>query len=134
MAYRVGARWSFGFLISSLAMKSEFEGVADPVSIEAVDFRLSGAFRSELAAKAGSLFRRHADLLGVKLRLRREETGRAVSEYCATARLVLPGYDRIVVKRGDELGSLLSEVWEVSARHLRRRARLSRVVKRSRPA
>ncbi len=104
------------------------------MSVEAVDFRLSGAFRRELAAKAGSLFRRHADLLGVKLRLRREDTGRAVRGYRATVRLVLPGYDRIVVKRGEELGSLLSEVWEVSARHLRRRARLSRVVERARPA
>lgn len=100
------------------------------IQIETVDLRLHSGYRKTLLEKAGALFRRHDELLGLKLNLRRNETGKALAEYSATARLVLPGYDRIVVKRGDQLSLVLSETLEVAGRQLRKRARALRAKKR----
>ncbi len=102
-----------------------------PIQIETVDMRLRSGYRSVLVEKAQALFRRHSQLLGLKLNLRRNETGKAIAEYSATARLVLPGYDKIVVKRGDRLSAVISETLEVAGRQLRRRARALRAKKRA---
>lgn len=102
-----------------------------PIHVETVNLKLRDQFKEALLGKAGSLFRRHSHLLGVKLRVRREEKGKAPSRYSATVQLVLPGYDRIVVKKGEKLSSLLSETLEVAGRQLRRRARALRAKKRS---
>ncbi len=92
--------------------------------------RLHSGYRDTLLEKASSLFRRHSQLLGIKLKLRRNETGKALAEYSATVRLVLPGYDKIVVKRGQQLSTVISETLEVAGRQLRRRARALRARKR----
>lgn len=106
-------------------------GAGAPIHIETVDMKLNSGYRETLVEKAGSLFRRHGQLLGIKLNLRRKETGKALTEYSATVRLVLPGYDKIVVKRGQQLSAVISETLEVSARQLRRRARALRAKKRT---
>lgn len=106
-------------------------GSGTPIQIETVDMRLHSGYRSALVEKAQALFRRHGQLLGLKLNLRRNETGKAIAEYSATARLVLPGYDKIVVKRGDQLAAVISETLEVAGRQLRRRARALRAKKRA---
>lgn len=106
-------------------------GTETPIQIETVDMRLHSAYRSTLVEKAETLFRRHGQLLGLKLNLRRNETGKAVAEYSATARLVLPGYDKIVVKRGQQLSTVISQTLEVAGRQLRRRARALRAKKRA---
>lgn len=105
-------------------------GTETPIHIQTVDMRLRSSYRDTLVEKASTLFRRHGQLLGIKLNLRRNETGKAVAEYSATARLVLPGYDKIVVKRGQQLSSVISETLEVAGRQLRRRARALRAKKR----
>eukprot|EP01025_Chloroclados_australasicus_P004127 TRINITY_DN10994_c0_g1_i2.p1 TRINITY_DN10994_c0_g1~~TRINITY_DN10994_c0_g1_i2.p1 ORF type:complete len:241 (-),score=1.91 TRINITY_DN10994_c0_g1_i2:79-714(-) len=104
-----------------------------PFHVETVDLKLREGLKEALVSKACSLFRRHAQLLGVKLRVRREERHRSPSQYSATVQLVLPGYDRIVVKKGERLSSVLSETLEVAGRQLRRRARALRAKKRSQP-
>lgn len=106
-------------------------GPKSPIHIETVDLRLRPSFESALVEKAEALFRRHSQLLGLKLILRRSETGKALVEYSATARLVLPGYDKIVVKRGEQLTAVISETLEVAGRQLRRRARTLRTKKRT---
>lgn len=106
-------------------------GPGTPIHIETVDMKLHSSYRKALVEKAAALFRRHGQLLGLRLNLRRKETGKAVAEYSATARLVLPGYDRIVVKRGQQLSSVLSETLEVASRQLRRRARALRAKNRA---
>lgn len=102
-----------------------------PIYVETVNLKLRNSFREDLMGKASSLFRRHSQLLGVKLRVRKEEAGKAPPRYSATVQLVLPGYDKIVVKKGAKLASLLSESLEVAGRQLRRRARALRAKKRS---
>ncbi|MBK1879197.1 hypothetical protein [Pelagicoccus mobilis] len=102
-----------------------------PIQVETVNLKLRNHFKEALLGKACRLFRRHSQLLGVKLRVRREETGTSPSRYLATVQLVLPGYDRIVVKKGERLPNLLSETLEVAGRQLRRRARALRAKKRS---
>lgn len=112
-------------------MNSLTIGPGSPIHIETVDMKLHSSYQKALIDKAGGLFRRHGQLLGIKLNLRRKETGKAVAEYSATARLVLPGYDRIVVKRGQQLSAVLSETLEVAGRQLRRRARALRAKKKA---
>lgn len=106
-------------------------GGGNPIYIETVDLKLRPNYRETLVGKASGLFRRHSQLLGLRLRIRKEDTGNALSEYSATAQLVLPGYDRIVVKKGEKLSSVLAETIEVAGRQLRRRARALRTRKRS---
>ena len=102
-----------------------------PVHIETVAMKLHSGHREAVEDKASSLFRRHGQLLGLKLNLRRNETGKALAEYSATARLILPGYDKIVVKRGHQLPAVISETFEVAGRQLRKRARALRAKKRT---
>ena len=101
-----------------------------PIQVETVNLKLRDQFKELLLGKACSLFRRHSQLLGVKLRLRREENGTATPSYHATAQLVLPGYDRIVVKKGKRLATVLAETLEVAGRQLRRRSRALKAKKR----
>lgn len=114
--------------MSTLSVSSESRA---PIHIETVDMRLHASYRDTLVEKAGALFRRHGQLLGLRLSIRRKETGKAVAEYATTARLVLPGYDKIVVKRGQRLSAVIAETLEVSGRQLRRRARALRAKKRT---
>lgn len=106
-------------------------GAGAPIHIETVAMKLHSGYRKTLVEKANSLFRRHGQLLAIKLNLRRNETGKAVAEYSATARLVLPGYDKIVVKRGQQLSSVIAETLDVAGRQLRRRARALRAKQRA---
>lgn len=114
--------------MSTLSVTS---GSQAPIHIETVDMRLHAGYRNTLVEKAGALFRRHGQLLGLRLSIRRNETGKAVAEYATTARLVLPGYDKIVVKRGQRLSAVIAETLEVAGRQLRRRARALRAKKRT---
>lgn len=106
-------------------------GTKAPIQIETVDMRLHAGYRKTLVDKAAALFRRHSQLLGLRLSIRRNETGKATAEYATTARLVLPGYDKIVVKRGQSLSAVIAETLEVAGRQLRRRARALRAKKRT---
>lgn len=106
-------------------------GGATPIHIETVDLKLRPSYREDLLGKAHGLFRRHGQLLGLRLRIRKEDTGNALAVYSATAQLVLPGYDKIVVKKGSTLSSVLAQTIEVAGRQLRRRARALRASKRS---
>ena len=107
-------------------MNAETHFDSDAIKIDSVDFRLRPRFRDAALSKASALFRRHSELLGLLVKLRRKETGNAVSEFSATVRLVLPGYDRVVVKRGNQLAAVIAEALEVADRQLRRRARALR--------
>ena len=97
-----------------------------PIHVESVNFRLRHDLRASLAKSAGSLFRRHGQLLGFKLKLKREDAGSSSPCYSATAHLALPGYDRIVVKKGERLTNVLTEIFKVAGRQLRLRAKALR--------
>jgi len=101
------------------------------IHVEAVNLRLRDRIKEALLDKSCHLFRRHSHLIGLKLRVRREENGTSPSRYFATAQLILPGYDRIVVKKGKKLASVLAETLDVASRQLRRRSRILRAKKRS---
>lgn len=105
-------------------------GGSAPVHIESIDFKLRPGFRETLAAKARALFRRHSQLQGLRLRVRKNETGKSAAEYAATAQLVLPGYNKVVVKRGRQLSAVVAETLEVAGRQLRKRARALRAKNR----
>ena len=97
-----------------------------PIHIETVNMKLGSGSRNTLVKRAVSLFRRHSQLLGLRLNLRCNKMGKAGDQYSATARLILPGYDKIVVKRGAHLATVISETLQVTDRQLRRRARAFR--------
>ncbi len=94
--------------------------------INLVRVRPSPAIFGYLSKKAGSIFRRHPGLQEVRLDLKREPSRESVNDFTARARLVLPGYDRIIEKRSNDLFAAIAEVMEVADRQLRRRARLAR--------
>lgn len=92
------------------------------LTLQAVGLRLGNAIKETIGRKAASMTRRYPGLLGLALEVRRVASGARRSEFLVKARLVLPGYDRIVAKRAEELEAAVAHTFEVADRQLRRRA------------
>lgn len=107
-------------------MGSLTSGSRNFIEIETAGVRLDAGVRAALVERAESLCRGHDQLLGLKLNLRRSETSAALAEYSAMVRLVLPRYEKIVVKRGRQLSMVISQTLEGAGRQLQRRTRVLR--------
>ncbi|MDQ8204292.1 HPF/RaiA family ribosome-associated protein [Pelagicoccus sp. SDUM812003] len=94
--------------------------------VQAIGMKLGRSAQEAIRRKAEAMTRRYPGLLGLAVELRRVVLGPRRSEYLVKARLVLPGYDRIVAKRSEELGLALANAFEVADRQLRRRATRAR--------
>jgi len=103
-------------------MKYQFGGI----SINAVGVKLTPSIWGEVRRRVENIVRRYPKLLGMRVDLKRDPSGGTEEVYCARTRLVLPGYDRIVEKRGPELYSVIAKTMEVANRQLRKRNRLMR--------
>ncbi len=79
--------------------------------------------------KTKNIFRRYPRLEGLKIDLKGETRGET-TDYTARTRLVLPGYDRIIEKRDQDIFTAIAQVMEVADRQLRRRARLFKTKQR----
>ncbi|MCH6257567.1 HPF/RaiA family ribosome-associated protein [Puniceicoccaceae bacterium K14] len=99
------------------------------LSINSVGARVTASVRSYLDKKSQSVFRRYPNLLGMEIDLKYDKN--VPEGYLARSRLVLPGYDRIVEKKGSSMYTAIARLMEVSERQLRRRARLFKSKTRS---
>jgi len=89
--------------------------------------------KSFIQRKADGIFRRYPRLEAIRINVKRESESSANPSYIAQTRLVLPGYDRIIEKRGAALFEAIAEAFEVADRQLRKRARLFKARQRHEP-
>ena len=77
-----------------------------------------------------NIYRRYPRLLGMKIDLKIENAKQSYRNHVARVRLILPGHDKVVEKKGSDLGSLMGRTFEVANRQLRKRAREWRAKRR----
>ena len=92
-------------------------------SINAEDVRLQPSMMDAIRRNVRSVFRRYPKLLGVKLDLKLDHAKRSYRNHVARVRLILPGHDKVIEKKGLDLGRLIGTTFEVADRQLRKRAR-----------
>ena len=100
-------------------LRYEFGGI----SINTVGVTLTPSIWEAVKRRIERITRRYPRLLGVKVDLKRDTGAGENRLFLARARLVLPGYDRIVEKSGPELYGVISKTMEVANRQLRKRNR-----------
>ncbi len=91
--------------------------------IELVRVRPTSKILTFIKDKTQGIFRRYPRLEGLRVNVKRDSTGRTTNDYTARARLILPGHDRIVEKRGNDLFAAIAHTLEVADRQLRKRSR-----------
>ena len=103
---------------------------SDTLMINAEGLSLRPSMLEVIRKQAGSVLRRHPRLLGMKIDLKLDSAKQSYRSHVARIRLVLPGYDKVVEKKGTELGALLGRAFEVANRQMRKRARERRTKRR----
>lgn len=101
--------------------------------MEFVRLKPRARVRSFIQRKADGVFRRYPRLERIRINVKREAESGANPSYVAQTRLVLPGYDRIIEKRGAALFEAIAEAFEVADRQLRKRARFFKTRQRHEP-
>lgn len=109
-----------------MKMRYQNEGML----INTVGVKLTPSIWQAVQNKVSGIYRRYPRLLGLRVDLKRGSVGSDNDMYVARTRLVLPGYDRIVEKSGEDLYSAISDTMEVANRQLRRLARAKKVRKK----
>lgn len=101
--------------------------------MEFVRMKSKGRVKTFIQRKAEGIFRRYPRLEGIRINVKQEAENSGNPSYIAQTRLVLPGYDRIIEKRGAALFEAVAEAFEVADRQLRKRARLFKTRQRHEP-
>ncbi|MGK0239487.1 MAG: hypothetical protein ACI92G_002964 [Candidatus Pelagisphaera sp.] len=101
--------------------------------VEFVGLKSKSDMNEFIHQKAEGIFRRYPGLEGIRIFLKQESDGSGSRDFVAKARLILPGYDRIIEKRGAAAFEAISEMFEVADRQLRKRARLFKTKQRHEP-
>lgn len=103
--------------------------MSENISLNSVGIRATASIRSYISRKTQSVFRRYPNLLGMHIDIKYDKN--VPESFTARSRLILPGYDRIVEKRGSSLYDAIARLMDVSDRQLRRRARLQKAMVRA---
>ncbi len=102
--------------------------------VEFVRLKLGVRVKRYIQRKAERIFRKYPQLEGIRISVKREAESRGNAQFVAHARLVLPGYDRIIEKRRSALFEAISDALAVADRQLRKRGRLHKARQRHEPA
>jgi|GEM_PF-1219877 len=103
---------------------------SEGISINTVGVKLTPSIWQAVQSKVDGIYRRYPKLLGLRVDLKRDPVGSEQDKYVARTRLILPGYDRIVEKSGEDLYGAISKTMEVANRQLRRLARSRKTSKK----